>query len=214
MKKNILILLLPILALACSKMNPGGLTTTTGPSLWPLKAGYSWIYQDSVFSDTALTSTYLDTATITTQTETDPSSGTVYYGISEYNGWFGTGGYVAVDPYNTTIDEWDSLNYPYIFFQTGQYDGQFIGSGNDFSNPTCVKQSVQYGFATPTNINGYNCLKNIEYTVDCNNITTEVVVTYVCPGVGVVRMEDYMADSTRNYVPFMDYSQTLRTANQ
>jgi hypothetical protein len=210
MKKSLLFLVVPILAISCAKMN-SGYTSAPGPSLWPLKAGNSWIYQDSLFTDTAFTSAYLDTATITAQTQTD-QYGTIYYGISEYNGWFGTGGYVAVDPYNTTIYEVDSLNKsPYIFFETAQYDGQFLGSGYDFSDINCTKKLSQYGLVTTTSINGFNCLKNIEYTVDCNNITTEAVVTYVSPGVGVVRMEDYMADSSRNNTLFMDYSQTLRS---
>lgn len=210
MKKFLLFLSVIILAISCTKLS-SGYSGNPGPLLWPLKAGDVWVYQDSLFTDTAFTSANLDTATINTQTATD-QYGTTYYGISEPNGWFGTGGYVAVDPSNTTIYELDSLsNSPYIFFQTVQQDGQFIGSGYDFSDPTCVKQSSQYGIATTTSINGYSCLENIEYTVDCNNITKEAVVTYVSPGVGVVRMEDYMADSTRNNTLFLDYSQTLQS---
>jgi hypothetical protein len=160
-----------------------------------------------------LQSSYLDTAVITTQTETD-QYGTIYYGISEPNGWFGTGGYVAVDNSNTTIFQVDSAsNSPYIFFQSVDQDGQFIGSGYDYSDSSCAKQASQYGYATPVTIKGYSCLKNIEYTVDCNNITKEEVVSYVSPGVGVVRMEDYMADSTRNNALFLDYSQTLQSHN-
>jgi hypothetical protein len=210
MKKLLLVLSVIILGISCTKLSSNS-AGNSGPLLWPLKAGDSWVYQDSLFNNTSFDSTYRDTATINTQTETD-QYGTVYYGITEPNGWFGTGSFVAVDPYNTTIYETDSLsNSPYIFFQTVQQDGQFIGSGYDFSNPACAKQSSQYGLATPTNVNGYSCLENIEYTVDCNNITQEAVVTYISPGVGVVRMEDYAADSTRNNALFLDYSQTLQS---
>jgi hypothetical protein len=212
MKKILLFLGIVILIASCMKMSSGITGSGAGgPSLWPLKAGNIWIYQDSVFTDSASAKTNLDTLLINSLTETD-QYGMIYYGLSEPNGWFGTGSYVAVDPSNTTIYQVDSpSNSPYIFFQTTQQDGQFIGSGYDFSNPACTQLSSQYGFATPTMINGYSCLENIELTVNCNNITTEQVITYVSPGVGVVRMEDYMADSTHNNNLFLDYSQTLQS---
>jgi hypothetical protein len=213
MKKLLLFLSIFILATSCSKPKPVYNTGNGQPILWPLRAGGEWIYQDSVFADSGLQSSNLDTALITIQTETD-QYGTIYYGISEPSGWFGTGGFVAVDASNTTIYEVDSANNsPYLFFQAVEQDGQFIGSGYDYSDASCTKQASQYGYVTPTIINGFSCLKNIEYTVDCNNVTKEEVVTYVSPGVGVVRMEDYMADSIRNNALFMDYSQTLQSHN-
>jgi hypothetical protein len=204
-KLSMLLLLVILIAASCSKNS----TNNNGPILWPLKAGNTWVYQDSVFSSTGLDSVYLDTATFTSKTLTD-ANGVYYANIQEPNGWFGTGGYIGVDAGNTTIFEWDSLsNGPYIFFQTVLFDGTFIGSGIDDSDPNCPKQGAQYGYATPASIAGYNCLINVEYTTDCNNITKEAVVTYVSPGVGVVRMEDYMADSTNTL--YLDYSQTLHS---
>jgi hypothetical protein len=206
MQKLVLLILVGIFAFSCSK------STNSNPTLlWPLKAGDTWVYQDSVFSDSSLTTTYLDTATITTQTTTDPN-GVLYYGIHDPAGWFGTGGFVTVGSLNTTIYEWDSLGAaPYIFFQSAPYDGYLVGTGSDMTNPACPMLLAQYGYSTPVMVKGYSCLSNIEYNVDCNNITREAIVTYVSPGVGVVRLEDYSADSTRNFNLYLDYSQTLQS---
>jgi len=197
---------------ACNKnsnnYNPGNSTS----SLWPLKAGNTWIYKDSVFSDSALQSTYPDTITLTSKTYADPSSGLLFSELYNPNGWFGTGSYVSVTPDNSTIYEMDSsTNSPYIFFGTTYGDGVQIGTGADYSNPACPNYFTQYGFISTTSINGYTCLKNIEYTTNCSNVNTEAVVYYVSPGVGVVRMEDYIADSTHNNTLYLNFSQTLQS---
>jgi hypothetical protein len=195
-------------------MGPG-----SGPganALWPLKAGNTWIYQDSVFTDSSLLNSYPDTITIGTKTISDPSDGLLFYALNDANqyGWFTTGSYIAVDGYNTTIYEYDSLSTsPYIFFQTSNMDGAVVGTGYDNSNLNCPSSSTQYGYATESVVAGYTCVKNVEYTTNCNNITTEAVVTYVSPSVGIVRIEDYAADSTHNNNLFLDYSQTLKSFN-
>ena len=86
-----------------------------------------------------------------------------------------------------------------------------MGSGTDFSNPACTVQDNQYGFASTTTVKGYVCFKNIETNTDCNGVTLETIVAYVAQGVGVVRMEDYVADSTKNNALYLDYSQTLNS---
>ncbi len=208
MRKLLLFAVVVTGAFSCSKNAQNAISAT----LWPIKPGNTWIYKDSVFSDTALTTSYLDTAYIGSAKVTD-ASGLHYYDVHDSLGWFGTGGYVGVDPTNSTIYEWDNQSAsPYIFFQTAQVDGQQVGYGTDYSNAACPLQFISYGFVTPTMINGYSCLKNIEYTVDCNNITKEAIVTLVSPGTGVVRMEDWLADSTQNNALYMDYSQTLQSA--
>jgi hypothetical protein len=96
----------------------------------------------------------------------------------------------------------------YTFFQAVGQDGP-IGTGADYSNPGCPIQSIQYGYATPVTIAGYSCLKNAEVVSDCNNVIREEVITYLSPGVGLVRIEDYAADSTQGNQLYEDYSQTL-----
>jgi hypothetical protein len=198
---------------SCSKnnypSNPGNSTT----SLWPLKAGNTWAYMDSVFSDSSLTNHYPDTLTINTTTTTNP--GLDFYGFTDSNpyGWFPqSGSYLAVDSYNANIYELDGASTaPYIFFGTALQDGVLLGTGADYTNPNCPRQASQYGFATAVSVGGYSCLKNMQYNVDCNNITQELIVSYVSPGVGLVRIEDYLADSTKNNNLYLDYSQTLQS---
>jgi hypothetical protein len=193
---------------SCHKYGSSGYLSFGPNSLWPLVPGNSWAYKDSVFSDSSLITAYPDTAFVTSNTLKD-NAGATYFEINNPNGWF-VGSYVTVDPMNTTIYEADSpALQPYIFFQTAQQDGQVIGTGNDFSNPACPLQSTQYGFATMVNVQGHNCYQNIEYVTDCNNITREGIVTYISPGIGVVRIEDYIADTLHNNQLYLDYSQTL-----
>jgi hypothetical protein len=210
MKFHILYILIAAILFSCSK-NVANNSQSTDPStsIWPLKEGNSWIYKDSLFSAASFSTTYIDTAIVTNQTTTDDYDD-VFYGIQNPNGWFGTNSYVSVDPTNTVIYQMDSLKSDsYTFFQTAQSNGELVNSYQDFSNPVCITQYNQYGFANTTTINGYACYKNIEYITDCSNITKNVVVTYISPGVGVVRIEDYILDSNNKL--YMDYSQTLQS---
>jgi hypothetical protein len=204
-----------IFIFSCNKNSSSSGYPSFGPtSLWPLQQGNSWIYKDSLFTDsTGFQTTLLDTVTTTSQVYQDPS-GLFFVGINDPHGWFGTTGYASVDPYNTTIYAIDSLNsQPYIFFGTVSQDGTSIGTGTDFTNPTCPLNSTLYGFVTTTTVNNYSCIKNIQYNVtSCNNITQEIIVTYVSPGVGIVRIEDYMANPNNNNAPYLDYSQTLQSS--
>ncbi|HTI91974.1 MAG TPA: hypothetical protein VL727_15380 [Puia sp.] len=192
---------------SCNK-NSSGPNAGHGPNaLFPLTAGDTWYYADSTFNDTMLTGFKPDTMTINSQRLTD-NAGNVYTGITDPQGWF-EGSYILVDPGNTAVYEVDSPAYsPYVFFQTVGQDGP-VGTGADYSNPGCPIHSIQYGYANPVTIAGYSCLKNAEVVTDCNNIIREEVVSYVSPGVGVVRIEDYVADSTKGNNLYEDYSQTL-----
>jgi hypothetical protein len=199
-----------VLIFSCNKNSSSGYPSFGPSSLWPLKQGNAWYYKDSVFTDSNLSRTYLDTATLTSQVLQDPS-GLFFVGVNNPNGWFGNS-FAAVDPYNTTIYALDSLNgSPYVFFGTVSQDGTQIGTGTDFTNPSCPLTSTLYGFATMTTVNTYSCLKNIQYTTNCNNVNEEAIVTYVAPGVGIVRIEDYEMDTTKNTL-YLSYSQTLQSA--
>jgi len=115
-----------------------------------------------------------------------------------------------VDPSNYTVYEMDVPYYqPYTLFQTVSQDGP-IGQGADYSNPACPITSVQYGYAAPVAVYGYQAYKNVEVITNCNNTVLEEVVSYLSPGVGVVRIEDYLTDTVGGANKFYeDYSQTL-----
>lgn len=205
----VLIVVVAVLGVACHK-NSSGPSAGYGPnSLFPLTAGDTWYYQDSAFNDTALVAAYKDTMVATKNTHQDPSTGTIFLGLNNPNGWF-RGSYIAVDPANTAVYEVDSPAYsPYTFFQTVSQDGP-VGTGNDYTNPACAISSVQYGYANPVNVYGYSCYENAEVITNCNNVVLEEIFSYVSPGVGVVRIEDYLTDTTGGKNKFYEsYSQTL-----
>jgi hypothetical protein len=182
---------------------------TTKNSLWPLKYGNSWTYTDSLFSDSSVVGAYPDTAFVLKNTLND-GNGNIFFEVYNPNGWFGSGSYFSVDQSNSIVNAFDSTsNSSYLFFQITGQDGTLVGNGNDFTNPNCPIQENQYGFASTTTIKGYNCYKNIEINTNCNGVTLETIVTYMSPGVGVVRIEDYVADSTKSNNLYLDYSQTL-----
>lgn len=211
---GVLLIISVVSIVACQK-NSAGFDQGGKTSLWPVKTGNTWIYKDSVFNDSVVTNVYLDTTTINSQYVV-AGNGQVLFGINDPNGWFQTGGYVGVDPYNSTVYEIDSAsNSPYIFFGTASQDGDLIGTGSDYTNPACPIQFNQYGFVTTYPVAGYTCLANIQYTTNCNNANTEMVILYVSPGVGVVRIEDYLTDSTNVAVGaklHLGYSQTLQSS--
>jgi hypothetical protein len=198
------------LVISCSKHSTGPNPGSGPNSLFPLTYGSVWYYSDSAFTDSTVTAAYLDTMTVTKNTFED-QTGTVYLELNDPYGWF-DGSYISVDPTNDAIYEVDSPYFsPYTFFAVAQADGQTIGTGTDFTNPACPLYSTQYGWITPVTINGFSCLENLEYTVDCNNNPQEEIVSYVAEGTGVVRIVHYSPDSTSGPL-YEDYSQTLQSA--
>jgi hypothetical protein len=208
----ILIALVSLTVIACHK-NSSGHSAGYGPnSLFPLTAGDTWYFQDSAFIDTgsAPPTAYLDTMVVTKNAWTDPGSGTIFLGLQDGQyGWF-YGSYIAVSPDNYTVYEVDSPSFqPYTFFQTVSQDGS-IGTGGDYTNPACPLQSVQYGYAAPVTVYGYQCYKNAEVITDCHQIVQEEVISYLSPGVGPVRLEDYRTDTTAGKNIFYEsFSTTL-----
>ncbi|HLZ89908.1 MAG TPA: hypothetical protein VKQ52_21795 [Puia sp.] len=206
----ILIAVVSVLSVACHK-NSSGPSAGYGPnSLFPLTAGDTWYYRDSAFNDSGSMETYLDTMVATKATFTDPNSGTIFLGLQDgQRGWF-DGAYIAVDPSNYTVYEADSPAFqPYVFFQTVSQDGS-IGTGGDYSNPACPISSVQYGYASALTVYGYQCYKNAEVITDCHQNILEEVISYLSPGVGPVRMEDYRTDTTGGKnIFYEDFSATL-----
>jgi hypothetical protein len=202
------VILVCITVISCSKHSTGPNPGAGPQSLFPLTTGGTWYYVDSAFSDSVVTAAYLDTMTVTKNGYQD-NSGLVYLEMNDPYGWF-DGSYISVDPSNSAIYEVDSPYFqPYTFFAVPQQDGQQIGTGTDFTNPACPFNTVQYGWVTPVNINGFSCFENLEYTTDCNNNPQEEILSYVAQGVGVVRIVHYLPDSTTGPL-HEDYSQTLQ----
>src|ERR1700748_3347678 len=166
----ILIAVITIVSVSCHK-NSSGPSAGYGPnSLFPLTAGDTWYYQDSSFNDSGVAEAFLDTMVATKATMQDPNSGTIFLGLQDGQyGWF-NGSYIAVDPSNSAGYEVDTPAYPpYVFFPAFNEDGA-VGTGADYSNPACPLQSVQYGYASPVQVYGYQCYKNAEVITDCHNV--------------------------------------------
>lgn len=211
--KNLFVAVTLLLILSsCTKVNNTNSSVVINPLL-PLKAGNTWIYQDSIFdANKNLLENYPDTAIVTSQTST--ISGITFYGYNDSLGYFGSKCLLAYDSLYYAIYQLDSVNAPtpYVFFQVAPYDSYLLGTGTDASNSSCLGTYYAYGFSSTYNINGYSCYKNIDYEQDCNgNIITEDVF-YISPGVGVVRIEDYEPIASGNSGLYMDFSQTLKSA--
>jgi hypothetical protein len=214
------IILACIVVMSCNKNSSGPNPGAGANSLFPLTQGNTWYYLDSAFSaDTTsiiLTAHYADTMTVTKNTFTD-GYGTVYLEMLDTYGWF-LGSYIAVDPSNDAIYEADSLGgmQPYTAFAVAQMDGQVIQQNTGQYNPSnlaCPLTSTLYGFVTPVTVNGYSCIYNVLLTNDCNSVPLEQIITYDCPGTGIVRIEDDEADSTSTGVTlYKNFSQTLTSA--
>lgn len=199
---------------ACHKNSTGPSAGYGVNSLFPTTAGDTWYYHDSAWVDTpnytvSLNAAYLDTM-VATKNAIQDNSGTIYLEMSNLNGWF-AGSYIAVDPSNYAIYEVDSPAYqPYTMFALVNQDGPIANPSYDYSNPACVVSYNQYGYAAPVQVGAYSCYKNSEVIQSCNGTVLEQTNYYVSPGVGVVRIEDFVTDTTSGKnLYYQDYSQTL-----
>jgi hypothetical protein len=213
------IILACIVAISCNKNSSGPNPGAGANSLFPLTQGNTWYYKDSVFdadsTSQILNTAYADTMTVSKNTYTD-NYGTVYLEVNNIYGWF-DGSYIAVDPSNDAIYEADSPYFsPYTAFAVAQSDGQVIQQNTGQYNPNntaCPLTTTLYGFVSTVNINGFTCIYNILLTNDCNSVPLEQIITYDCPGTGIVRIEDDEADSTTTgVVLYKNYTQTLTSA--
>jgi len=208
-------MILPFIAavVACNTKNNISTGVPSQP-LIPLAANNSWTYTDSIFDNNnggKFDSAYQGTMLVTSNTTSlqGTSGVVVFYQVTDPTGWFGNS-YLAVDPTNTAVYGLDSVNgTAYVLFGTATSDGAELGQSVDnVTNPSCALTYTLYGWSSSVVINGHTCLRNIQTTVNCNNFTTEQINTYIAPGVGVVRIEDYESDSTKTHLN-LSYTQTL-----
>ena len=216
-------LLVPISILtvvACSKkamvVNNTNPSNGVGSNLFPFKAGNVWIYQDSLWDSTkTLSRSFSDTAYLTSSTlDYTNSNGGLLYNFVDPKGVFGSCYFGTWHDQNGNgyVLEYDGNGFnPYLFFGTSAAGDSLIDSWKVVSNPACTYNSQQYSYIATTQINGFTCFKNIITTTNCNNINTENYVEYVSSGVGIVRLENWVHDSTGTNKPlYLQYSQTLQ----
>jgi hypothetical protein len=216
MRKLILIATIALVAVSCTSNNH---TNTGVPSqpLIPLATGYYWVYVDSVFNQDqggAFDSVYLDTMTVNSNIlELNGQNGPVtFYGVTDPNGWFGNS-YLAVDPSNTEAYGLDSANgSPYTFFGTSTVDDALLGQSIDNTNPSCPTTYALYGWASAFTVDTTQCLKNVQEAINCNSVILEQINTYIAPGRGVIRIEDYEQDSLGTNLN-KSFTMTLKSYN-
>lgn len=203
-------------AAACSTKSNFSTGVPSQP-LIPLTPGNSWVYLDSSFDNNnggVFDKTWQGTMTVgSTTTSLQGSNGgeVVFYQVSDTAGWF-LNTFLAVDPTNTAVYGLDSASGgAYVLFGTSTTDGAELGQSVDTAGTNgCSLTYTLYGWSSSVVINGHTCLHNVQTTVNCNNFTTEQINTYIAPGVGVVRIEDYESDSTKTHLN-KSYTQTLST---
>jgi hypothetical protein len=211
-----LIAFVALTVVACHKNSSGPSAGYGSNSLFPTTAGDTWYFVDSVWVDTpnqivriAPGTPYVDTM-VATKNAVQDASGTIYLGMYNPNGWF-AGSYINVDPNNTYVQEVDSPAFqPYTMFALVNADGPISSQSVDYSNPACPIYYNQIGYANPVQAYGYSCYKNVELITNCNNTVLEQTNYFLSPGVGVVRIEDYLTDTVGGKnIFYEDYSQTL-----
>ncbi len=195
---------------ACSKHSSGPSAGYGPNSLFPTTNGDTWYFVDSAFNDSGLVWTKPDTM-VATKAAIQDNSGTVYLGMNNPNGWF-DGAYIAVDPSNDAVYEADSSTgfQPYTLLALVNADGPISSPQTDYTNSSCPITYQQIGYASQVQEYGYPCYYNVELITDCNNTVLEQTDVYLSPGVGVVRIDDWVTDTTGGVKTFYeDYSQTL-----
>lgn len=202
--------LVTLFVISCSKHSSGPSAGYGPNSLFPTTNGDTWYFVDSAFNDSVNTWWQPDTM-VATKNAIQDNTGTVYLGMNNPNGWF-NGAYIAVDPSNDAVYEADSISgfQPYTLLALVNQDGPIGPAQYDYTNAACPIEYQQIGYANQIQEYGYPCYYNVELITDCNNTILEQTNVYLSPGVGVVRIDDWVTDTTGGVKKFYeDYSQTL-----
>lgn len=195
-------ILLLFLLEACTKtVNNNPADNSSSLSIWPMKTGNSWVYTDSIFNaDGEMTVSYTDSTFISDKTIS--ADGNTFYAYNDSLGWFGATSYIAVDALNNSLYMMDSLNAgsSYLFFSLSA------------PTPSDTDYDALYSFTNTFTICGYSCYKNLEQVKDENGNIIYANVYYISPGIGVVRIEEYIPNPNTGTL-YLDYSQTLKSYN-
>jgi hypothetical protein len=179
------ILLLSIYLLSCTKDSPALNNTdnpndTLGKYLIPLKEGNSWNYLYYYYDDNGNlqgTTNWSDNIA-----STIPYNGNTYY-EARWNLRNVDTNTVEVKRDNGRIE---------VFFKRVFADSTVIYADTLSNIDNTIRKLVAY--TTPVNILGYSCIKN-EVVFTTMGVTVEKNVTYIKPGIGIVRYEFYYGDT-------------------
>jgi len=181
LKLIVLILPLSIYLLACTKENnTNNPTDTPDKNLIPLKEGNNWNYLYYNYDDNGNlqgTTHWFDSIV-----STIPHDGNTYY-AARWNIRNVDTNTVEVKRDNGRIE---------IFFKRVFTDSTVIYTDTLSPFDNTVRKLVAY--ATPVNILGYSCIKN-EVVTTTMGVTVEKNVTYIKPGIGIVRYEFYYGNT-------------------
>jgi hypothetical protein len=96
----------------------------------------------------------------------------------------------------------------YVFFKRVSTDSSFIDSWPDtVTTSRCMGTNTLYGFTGTTDIDGYNCLRNVDYVSDCTGMLIQTWVYYMFPNLGLVRIQHYVVK--QDHTIYLDFEENL-----
>jgi hypothetical protein len=195
MKKITTAVLIIAVFFGCSKSNNNSTPPTISAGLMPLSVGNFWQFTRTNYDSTGATiNTLPDEIDITSQVGLDD---TTYYGVN----WTLFPDSIPSFFINTdsnTLKKIDSSQY--TFFKRVQTDSVLVDSWVDtVTTSRCRGHNYLFAFTDTTNINGYNCLRNVVYVTDCTGFNFEKWVYYLQPGLGLVRVQHYVIKSDNTF---------------
>jgi len=206
---KILFLSTIIFLFSCSKSPNNSTPPTKSNGLLPLSVGNFWQYIKTSYDSTgAVIGTSEDEIDIIAQVTI---SGVTYYqqnqaSITNINS---ASFFINLD--SNTLEKIDSATQ-YTFFKRVTVDSTSVDIWTDTVTSRCKGHNYLYGFTDSTDINGYVCLRNVVYVLDCTGFIFEKWVYYLKPGVGFVRIQHYVLQSNGTfYLQFQDDLSTHHT---
>lgn len=195
------------LFLSCSKNNNNSTSPVKSSGLMPLSVGNFWkftkINYDSISG--MATDTIPDEIDILAQVSIN---GTTYYQQQQTSITNINSGSFFINSDSNTIEKIDSST-TYIFFKRVSLDSTAVDSWADTVTSRCKGHNYLYAFTDTTDINNYNCLRNVIYVNDCTGLNFEKWVYYLKPGLGPVRMLHYVLKTDGTF--YLQFSETLQS---
>lgn len=135
-------------------------------------------------------------------------NGTTYYQQQQTSITNINSGSFFINSDSNTIEKIDSST-TYIFFKRVSLDSTAVDSWADTVTSRCKGHNYLYAFTDTTDINNYNCLRNVIYVNDCTGLNFEKWVYYLKPGLGPVRMLHYVLKTDGTF--YLQFSETLQS---